>query len=391
MVQLISILSLAALLLSGCGDSLTKQNALLQPKDTTKLIRAVAEETDWTWFVGTDGTHSASYFALDVYFSHNIPQEVQHFQYFLDTDNNAATGFSFGQDSWRISGADYLIEDGKLYKSNSNNSWSWRRVGVFSTYAKSLEGNTAHIHISSSDSSITSIVTADTINITIEPFDRNWGSTYSTISTQAVPLGNGGGNPQPSSTIYEDAENGLSSDWKTTGGNYAPLRVSNGYNSSSAVQLKTEWIDETKNISEYQLDLHSNTTQPILEVDVGGVGYTGESPAGIHSDWNPGTMPHYKIGVIATTTQGYRLITWSSFYTHSNIPATRRDYGSWVALSFPSPLEQVRWDSNKDLWEKHRFDVEAYIHQLEPDNNLISIDKFIATGGNLDNIKLFSR
>jgi hypothetical protein len=389
MIHYTSIISLTTLLFSGCGDNQSTKNISL-PKDTTKLIRAVAQETDWTWFVGTDGSHSASEFTLDVYFSQNIPTEVKHFQYFLDTDNNAATGFSFGQDSWRISGADYLIEDNKLYKSNSNDTWSWTYIADFSTYTKSVDGNSAHIHISSQNRTITSIIKAETINITIEPFDADWGSTYSTISTQAVPLENNGGE-NPTETVYEDAENGLSGDWKTTGGNYAPLRVNRGFKSSGAVQLKTEWIDETKNISEYQLDLHHNTTQPILEVDIGGVGNAGESPAGIHSHWNPGTMPHYKIGVIATTSQGYRLITWSSFYTHSNIPATKRDYGSWVALSFPSPLEQVRWNSNKDLWERHRFDVEAYIHQLEPDNNLISIDKFIATGGNLDNIKLLSR
>jgi hypothetical protein len=191
-------------------------------------------------------------------------------------------------------------------------------------------------------------------------------------------------------TIYESAENGISGNWVTTGGNYQAIYVNRGFNSSGAVQLKTEWIDDTKNISEYQLDLQSNNSQFILEVDVGGVGNAGESPAGIHSGWAPGLMPHYKIGVIATTTKGYRLIMWSSFYTHSNIPATKRDYGSWGSLTFPSPWEQVRWDGNKNLWERHRFDVQAYIHQLEPDNTLISIDKFIATGGNLDNITLKS-
>ena len=383
-----SSLIASTLFISGCGNSTTDTVKILQPQDTSKVIRAAAEETDWTWFVGTDGTHDGTNLSLDVYFSQNIPSEVQHFQYFLDTDNNGATGFSFGQDSWRISGADYLIEDGELYKSNSKDSWSWTHIGKFGTYSKTIEGGTAHIQISGNN---TPIVTANTINVTIEPFDANWGSTYSTISTQAVALGNGGGgNPQPTVTVYEDAENGISADWVTTGGNHSVTRVNSGFNSQGAIQLITEWVDNTRNISEYQLDLHSNTTEHFLEVDLGGVGNVGARPAGIHAGWEPGTMPHYKIGVIATTTQGYRLITWSSFYTHDHIPATRRDYGTWVSLAYPSPLEQVRWDSNKNLWEKHRFDVQAYIHQLEPNNTLISIDTFIATGGNLDNIKLRS-
>ncbi len=185
-------------LFTGCGESVSSDTALNQPRDTTKLIRAAAEETDWTWFVGTDGVRSGANLTLDVYFTHNIPAEVEHFQYFLDTDNNANTGFSFGQDSWRISGADYLIEDGHLYKSTSNTNWSWTYVRDINTYSKNVEGNIAHIQIKTNSN----IVTGNTLNITIEPFDANWGSTYSTISTQAVPLGDGGGGENSDAKIF---------------------------------------------------------------------------------------------------------------------------------------------------------------------------------------------
>ncbi len=40
-------------LLTGCGESVSSDITVNQPKDTTKLIRAAADETDWTWFVGT--------------------------------------------------------------------------------------------------------------------------------------------------------------------------------------------------------------------------------------------------------------------------------------------------------------------------------------------------
>lgn len=53
-----------------------------------------------------------------------------HFQLYLDSDNNSATGFQFDGEVWsQNSGADYLIEDGILYHANRNNSvWSWETI-----------------------------------------------------------------------------------------------------------------------------------------------------------------------------------------------------------------------------------------------------------------------
>ena len=83
----------ATLLLSGCGSEDT--TSLKAPKDTTKLIRAVADDhSDWTWFVGTDGTQNANNATFTSYYMQGIPTEVKHFQYFLDTDNNADTGLA---------------------------------------------------------------------------------------------------------------------------------------------------------------------------------------------------------------------------------------------------------------------------------------------------------
>ena len=49
-----------------------------------------------------------------------------HFQAFLDTDNNAATGYTT-----RGIGADYMIQDNYLYRSTANgSSWSWTVVGA---------------------------------------------------------------------------------------------------------------------------------------------------------------------------------------------------------------------------------------------------------------------
>lgn len=52
----------------------------------------------------------------------------EHWQVFLDIDNDSTTGFQFDGEAWsRLSGVDYVIEDGHLYKSTANDSsWSWK-------------------------------------------------------------------------------------------------------------------------------------------------------------------------------------------------------------------------------------------------------------------------
>ena len=180
----------------GCGESVEALSK--QPTDTTKLVRDISDnEKDWTWFVGTEASFKKvsgkDTLTIVSSFYEGVPQEVEHFQFFIDSDNNATTGFSFGEDSWRISGADFLVEDGDLYKSDSESVWSWSYVGAFSSYEKSpLKEGIVQITYASSDSAITDMIHKEKmpthLNITIEPFDKEWGSTYSTISTDHVKL-----------------------------------------------------------------------------------------------------------------------------------------------------------------------------------------------------------
>jgi hypothetical protein len=193
-IWIIVVISMFSLI--GCGENTTE--SIKSPKNTVKLLRALAnDETDWTWFVGTEASFSKvedkeTLTIVSSYYQ-GIPKKVQHLQYFIDSDNNAKTGFSYGRDSWRISGADYLVEDGALYKSNSTSKWDWTYVGEFSSFTRvKLDNDIVKVTFSSSDKVITSMIDKahipTYINVTIEPFDVNWGSTYSTISTDQVKL-----------------------------------------------------------------------------------------------------------------------------------------------------------------------------------------------------------
>ncbi len=183
--------------------------------------------------------------------------------------------------------------------------------------------------------------------------------------------------------MYEDAENKISSNWRQISGSYPPLRAKNGFKSRGALVLTPEWIDNYRNISEYQLDMN-NSNQKILEMDMGGL--KDYLLPNVHQK---GFIQHYKVGIRVTTSDGERGMIWDSFFNHGGVEPFKD--GKW--LSYPSPVEHVRGFENVpslpiDKWVHFRVDVEEELHKLEPSNKIISIDTFFATGGFLDNIKL---
>lgn len=190
------------------------------------------------------------------------------------------------------------------------------------------------------------------------------------------------GAPLLADTVYEDAEVGLSPYWKTVVGATPPTHNTPGFESLGFVKLTTHWkrLDngDWVNKAEYHLPLY-NASQKVLFVDIGGDG---------------NNMPHYVLGVKTRTLKGLRTLLWDSWYTHQNMSPKTVDFpdGS-KRMIFPSPVEQVRGFSYADvnLWENFSINVENQLQLLEPDNEILSIETFIATGGNLDNLKLKSQ
>lgn len=190
------------------------------------------------------------------------------------------------------------------------------------------------------------------------------------------------GAPLLGDTMYEDAEVALSNGWKTIVGNTPPTRNTPGFNSEGFVKLQPHWrkLDNGNwvNKAEYHLPMN-NTSQKILSVDIGGDG---------------NNMPHYVLGVKTKTKKGIRTLLWDSWYKHEGMsPKTITFADGSKRMIFPSPVEQVRGFgyADVDLWENFSINVENQLQILEPDNELYFIEYFIATGGNLDNIKLKSK
>ena len=193
-------------------------------------------------------------------------------------------------------------------------------------------------------------------------------------------------------TLYEDAEESISDKWIHHKGDFAPIHVTTGgFKSKGALALATEWTNHgTINLAEYYLPLH-NTTQKILEMDIGGVANYSLPNKGANQ---MGYMSHYGIGVTIHTKKGKRKIVWDSFLNHGNVePYIQNNGKDNVWMFFPSPVEHVRGYLNMDVaqWDHFRVDIESELQRLEPDNKVISVDFLLLTGGFIDNIKLSSK
>jgi hypothetical protein len=166
------------------------------------------------------------------------------------------------------------------------------------------------------------------------------------------------------STVYEDANGSISEDWIHVSGPYPPAY----YN--GVVRLRAKWVDNHTNTSEYILPLSlPNTTQNVLELDVGGEGR-----------WTP----HFNVGVIVQTVDGRRRMLWDSFLNHYDVSANKQGN----VLSYPTYVELQR--NTADSRKHFRVNLDKYLKVLEPDNKILSVTDFFATGGDLDNIKLSS-
>ena len=193
------------------------------------------------------------------------------------------------------------------------------------------------------------------------------------------------------STVYEDAENGINANWIHVSGNYAPIHYGQGgFESSGALVLVPEWNNSNANgwtnNAEYRLALNADASKKVLEIDIGGLGnYT------LPNGSKAGYIAHFNVSVRIETTDGSRRIIWDSFYNHNGITEPFSSAGGSV-INSPSPVEHVRGWYEPDVfkWEHFKVNIETVLRQIEPNNSVISIDSFSATGGYLDNIKLSS-
>jgi len=218
-------------------------------------------------------------------------------------------------------------------------------------------------------------------------------NTISLIFFISFSLTSCGRNNQPiipaDATIYEDAEDGTTQRWEVWGG-YPIENVKIGANGSKhSILLRENWLRDKDgnyildkngypiNGAHYELQM-KNDHQFILEFDK-----MKEKNKEVHFC--------FTFGVKVDTTFGKRLISFNPFYDKENMDANiiPADNDA-LELVFPLSMQYV---TDAGVWRHLRFDLVSYLHQLEPNNNIVSITAFYFEGGDdyLDNIFLVSK
>jgi len=182
---------------------------------------------------------------------------------------------------------------------------------------------------------------------------------------------------EPTSTLYEDAEDGLNPNWIHISGKYEKTRVSPGFESSGAIRFKAYWLQRIYNPTEFHLPLNINKREKVLEIDM-----------------RAKDNPHFNFGLLVETKEGKRIVIWDSFFNHNGanrtvIPPHIKVSNGNVILNNPAPND-YHYSGSRLTFRHYKINVEKVIRNLEPNNELISIDYFVTTGGEYDNIKLSS-
>ncbi len=180
-------------------------------------------------------------------------------------------------------------------------------------------------------------------------------------------------------TMYEDAEDGLTLGWYTTGG---PYTAKNIYaRGSRIIHPKAKWVGDhypRANEAYYKKgddngNAWNNTDQFILDFDT--IGLTG-------------CMTY---GVEVRTLQGSRSINFSTWFGRNNYPPQKQVYSDgYVELTYAIPVA-LRYAGRHHV----RYDLNYYLKLLEPDNEIIAVDAFhcsgYSSGAGVDNIRLLSQ
>jgi len=182
------------LLLTGCDTVAPLEDE--QPHQVSNEPRPLNTKDIWHHpeYVNIDASYdktlSASMLSIDINFIKPITPDVKHFQIYIDADNNTQTGFSGGGEHYIIKGADYMIEEERLFKSTSTTAWTWALLPHAPSYLKQNNADGSVSLKSTFDAShiFSNISTATNINVSIEPVNKQWLDTNNFVLTQAVTL-----------------------------------------------------------------------------------------------------------------------------------------------------------------------------------------------------------
>lgn len=176
-------------------------------------------------------------------------------------------------------------------------------------------------------------------------------------------------------TVYETAEDGVVTRWLVTEGPYEVQNAGIGANGSvRSILLRENWQEHDdgtfSNEAFYVLETPNDKGQFNLEFDMR-----------VYDDLD---QPCFLFGVKVETNYGSKIMVFDIYTQHIGLEAYVSD---WDEMVFPLD-ETYRFGGFG--WRHLTFDLEEYLHLFEPNNQIISVEKFFVRGGDifLDNIRL---
>ncbi len=189
-------------------------------------------------------------------------------------------------------------------------------------------------------------------------------------------------------TIYEDAENALVDKWQVTLGPYEVLNIETGAQGSNrSIFLRHDWHEQNGHMVSgvsYRLTNEegtdwNNTTQKILHLD---------HMKKISKD---NKLYSFTLSVEVQTKLGKRMLSFNTYYDKMKFEPDSQNYDDVDYIELVYPLD-MKYVSQYDKWQHIRIDLTEYLHKLEPQNEILSVNAFVFEGGDdyLDNISLSS-
>ncbi len=186
--------------------------------------------------------------------------------------------------------------------------------------------------------------------------------------------------------VYENGEDGSTKRWERYEKcPYDAENVEGGANGSGrSIYLRQNWVKQPDgnytNEAGYKLLLPDgsywhDTLRTILDFDK-------------KKHISPDEMLYcFDCGVEVKTAKGPRRLVFSTWYDKNNYPAEKKVFSDIIEYTFPLSMEYVE---HPDVWQHLHFDLNAWLHSFEPDNNITAVEFFFFEGGDdyLDNITL---
>jgi len=181
----------SVIIFNGCGgDTADTKTAIQTNKQPHKILKVLDYEADhaddWQNFVDMKSSFELNNenFILDITFNEGITTDVAHFQIYLNTDSDRYTGYNDDI----VKGAEYLIEDGSLFKSTSDTEWEWEYIDEVYYISEELDDGKHHIMID--DNGAATVLYNDNgyIKVSIEPVSAEWTDTHNFVDEHKIAV-----------------------------------------------------------------------------------------------------------------------------------------------------------------------------------------------------------